>query len=64
MGKLKSRKFWIVVVGSIVDLVAAFGFQIISPEQGAIIATSLLGLYVLVEGVIDAKNKGSVDPRK
>ena len=53
--KLASRKFWITVVGSIIDLIASFGFNVIPAEQGILIVTVLWGIYIVVEGMIDLK---------
>ena len=56
MDKLKSRKFWIAVVGALTPIISQFFSQEITLEQSLIASSAILISYIFGQAYVDAKN--------
>jgi len=53
--KWTSRKFWVMVIAAIYTIAAGAGFEV--PVEQIIVVDALAGVWILVEGIIDAVKK-------
>ncbi len=56
MSKWKSRKFWMAIGMMVVTLAVGFGYEL-KPEIVVMLTAAEGGLYVIIEGIIDAVSK-------
>ena len=54
--KFQSRKFWVALVGGTVGMLSAWGLDA-DPEVIAAVGPGLWGLWMVMEGIIDAIKK-------
>ena len=59
MDKLKSRKFWLAVLGAIVPVAAQFMSQDLSLEQALTASSAVLISYIFGQAYVDGKEKES-----
>jgi hypothetical protein len=62
MEKLKSRKFWLAVLGAIVPVGAQFMSQDLTLEQALTASSAVLISYIFGQAYVDGKEKESVSP--
>ena len=53
--KLKSRKFWLALMGALMGVAAPLLSGEVSPEKGLEMAIAILVSYVLGQGYVDAQ---------
>lgn len=53
--KWTSRKFWLVIIAAIFTTTATLGYDI--PFEEVVITDAVIGVWVLVEGIIDLVKK-------
>lgn len=53
--KWTSRKFWLTVIAAVFTMIATFGFD--APIEEVIVTDVVIGVWVLIEGIIDAVKK-------
>ena len=59
MDKLKSRKFWMAVVGALTPIMAQFFSQEINLEQSLVATSAILISYIFGQAYVDAKSVGA-----
>ena len=61
MNKLKSRKLWLALLGSLASLISPIVNGEIPPERGLEMAAAIIVSYVLGQGYVDAKRSESTE---
>ena len=55
MYKLKSRKFWLALLGALLPVVASFLTGEVDPETAVKSSSAILASYILGQGYVDAQ---------
>jgi hypothetical protein len=59
MDKLKSRKFWMAVLGALMPVVGGYVSQSLSLEQALSASSAVLIAYIVGQAYVDGKEKES-----
>jgi len=63
MDKLKSRKFWLAILGALMPIVGGYVSQSLSLEQALSASSAVLIAYIVGQAYVDGKEKESAPVR-